>query len=133
MAPDDPRQNLGPLPYTDAIGIILGLGVTEEMIPTLMAKVNWADAVIESLEGHRDVGTDSMVKHAIETLVGLGTCTAAEALEKLRRRGTDTLTISISRVGAESFVSDSAGYGAIGMQEVTEAVQAALDAQKDSA
>lgn len=34
--------------------------------------------------------------------------------------------IQISREGAESFVSDSPGWGAMGLQEITEAIDAAL-------
>jgi len=34
--------------------------------------------------------------------------------------------IQISREGAESFVSDSPGWGAMGLQEITEAIEAEL-------
>lgn len=38
--------------------------------------------------------------------------------------------IQISREGAESFVSDSPGWGAMGLQEITEGINAALEASK---
>lgn len=38
----------------------------------------------------------------------------------------DRIVISLSREGAASFVSDSSGWGAIGLQEVTEAIMAAF-------
>lgn len=41
--------------------------------------------------------------------------------------GAEGITITISREGAASFVSNSSGWGAIGLQEITEAIIAAFD------
>jgi hypothetical protein len=65
-------------------------------------------------------------------MYGMGTCPDCGALLPKGRElldsveVADTVTITVSREGARSFVSESGGWGAIGLQEVDEALWEAL-------
>lgn len=58
------------------------------------------------------------VKGVLEDILGIGPA-APNCI-------TQEITITVSLEGAKSFVSASSGWGAIGMQEVTEGIEAAL-------
>lgn len=62
---------------------------------------------------------ETFIRGAVEKLTG-GSVLAC------RTRPADGVTITISDEGARSFISDSAGWGAIGLQEISEAIVAEL-------
>lgn len=72
------------------------------------------DAALENGLGHKWVA-EAICRCAAKTIV------AALASQEVEQ-STDAITVCISVEGAKSFVSDSPGWGAMGNQEVTEAL-----------
>lgn len=69
--------------YPQALGVILGHSGKEVAV---LDDVNWAHAVVEGLESGTFPDRADEIEAALETLLGLGTCNAATAIEKLRER-----------------------------------------------